>query len=304
VSRTKTIACLAGGGTGPELMAAATRALERVSKLHAVELQDVHLPFAGEAVTRYGHPLPASTRQAYRDVDAILVASPDEPAFEGVKADLELALRVARVRLGGDTDLVLFGAMGEGGDGVALARAFAAGASRRGRIACVGDGIAWQAAVEAERVRWAAMDVEGLTLGEALVRMRERPESLDVIVAPSYLAAGLIDAASHFAGADGAVAQAWLPEAGPGVFAPGSSPAGDDAGFGVADPTEMLLTASLLLGEGLKRRSAARTLERAVGAATKREGAAANGTQTFADAVIELLPETRTDVELFQEVQP
>ena len=52
------------------------------------ELDDVHLPFAGEAVTRSGHPLPPETRNAYRDVDAILVASPHEPAFDGVKADL------------------------------------------------------------------------------------------------------------------------------------------------------------------------------------------------------------------------
>ena len=32
---TKTVACLAGDGVGPELMAAATRALERVAKLRA-----------------------------------------------------------------------------------------------------------------------------------------------------------------------------------------------------------------------------------------------------------------------------
>ena len=36
----KTVACLAGDGVGPELMAAATRALERVSKLHQLELDD------------------------------------------------------------------------------------------------------------------------------------------------------------------------------------------------------------------------------------------------------------------------
>ena len=82
-----TFACLAGDGVGPELMAAATRALDRVAHLHSLELADVHLPFAGEAVTRSGHPLPAETRSAYRDVDAILVSSQHEPAFEGVKAD-------------------------------------------------------------------------------------------------------------------------------------------------------------------------------------------------------------------------
>jgi isocitrate/isopropylmalate dehydrogenase len=66
-----TFACLAGDGVGPELMAAATRALDRVAHLHSLELADVHLPFAGEAMTRSGHPLPPETRNAYREVDAI-----------------------------------------------------------------------------------------------------------------------------------------------------------------------------------------------------------------------------------------
>ena len=43
-------------------------------------------------MTRSGHPLPPATRDGYRRADAILVASPDEPAFDGVKADLALAL--------------------------------------------------------------------------------------------------------------------------------------------------------------------------------------------------------------------
>jgi 3-isopropylmalate dehydrogenase len=93
----KTIACLAGDGVGPELMAAARRALSRVAELHSLQLDDVHLPFGGEAVTRTGHPLPPATRAGYRHVDAILVASPENPALEGVKADLDLAWCVARV---------------------------------------------------------------------------------------------------------------------------------------------------------------------------------------------------------------
>jgi transposase len=54
-----------------------------------------------------------------------------------------------------------------------------------------------------------------------------------------------------------------------------------------------------MLGEGLKRRSASRTLERAVGEASRRP---TNDTKSFTDAVIELLPQSRTDVEHFDEV--
>ena len=136
---TKTVACLAGDGVGPELMAAATRALDRVAKLHSFDLDDRHLPFAGEAVTRSGHPLPASTRAAYRDADAILVASPHEPAFDGVKADLQLSWRVVRVDVGPTKDIVVAGPVDEWANETAVAHAFACAASRRGRIVCVGD---------------------------------------------------------------------------------------------------------------------------------------------------------------------
>jgi isocitrate/isopropylmalate dehydrogenase len=93
-----------------------------------------------------------------------------------------------------------------------------------------------------------------------------------------------------------------LPDRGPGVFAPGSSDSDDVAGFGVVDPMGMLLTASLMLAEGLKRRSASRTLERAVGEVARRSASRTHDTRSFTDAVIELLPQSRTDVEHFDEV--
>ncbi len=299
--RTQTVACLAGDGVGPELMAEATRALSRVSKLHSLQLRDVHLPFAGEAVTRSGHPLPASTRTAYRDADAILVASPHDPALEGVKADLELAWRVSRIHLRSAGDLLVFGAVGAWADETAVERAFGSAASRRGRVTSVGSSAGWTEVVDREHMRWDGMDVEHLTVGETLVRLTDAPTELDVVVTESHLLGAIADAAAHLAGSTAAVAHAWLPQSGPGVFAPGTCDSPEMAGFGVANPTAMLLTASLLLAEGLERRSAARTLERAVGEAERRDPGGRKGTRDFTDAVLDLLPATRTDVEHFAE---
>lgn len=298
---TKTVACLAGDGVGPELMAAATRALERVAKLHHLRLDDRHLPFAGEAVTRSGHPLPADTRAAYREADAILVAVPNEPAFDGVKADLQLTWRAVRVEVGPEEDLIVAGPVDEWASATAIARAFACAASRRGRITCVGTSAPWHSAVEAERAGWDGLTVEEAQLGEVLVRLRDRPHSLDVVVTEAHLVDAIVDAAASFAGSNASVAHAWLPDEGPGVFAPATSEPDEHAGFGVADPKAMLLAASLMLAEGLKRRAASRTLERAVAAASLQPGSRRD-TQSFTDAVIALLPQTRTDVEHFDEV--
>jgi isocitrate/isopropylmalate dehydrogenase len=132
------------------------------------------------------------------------------------------------------------------------------------------------------------------------VRLRENPSSVDVVVTEAHLVDAIVDAAAAFAGSGAAVAHAWLPDEGPGIFAPGKTAPDDVAGFGVVDPTAMLLATSLMLAEGLKRRSASRTLERAVGLAAHESGGAAD-TRAFTDAVIELLPQSRTDVEHFDE---
>jgi 3-isopropylmalate dehydrogenase len=77
----------------------------------------------------------------------------------------------------------------------------------------------------------------------------------------------------------------------------------------VANPSGILLAASLMLGEGLGERAAARTLERAVshalasGARTadlEGSGPAAT-TRDFTDVVLDLMPSARTDVEFHPE---
>src|SRR5581483_10647946 len=74
VSRTATIACLAGAGTAPELMAEAALALQAVARVHGLSVEDVHAPYGAVAVARAGQPFPPSTRSAVLAADAVLVA--------------------------------------------------------------------------------------------------------------------------------------------------------------------------------------------------------------------------------------
>jgi 3-isopropylmalate dehydrogenase len=292
MNRVGTVACLAGDGVGPELMGEATRALAAVGRMHSFRVDDVHLPFGGEAVVRAGHPLPAATRAGYRDVDAILVASPHEPALEGVKADLDLAWRVVRM-----SDVLVCGPADESANELAVGRAFELAASRRGRVTSVGSSFTWRALVERERQRWDGMDVDHHTLGETLLRLRDPRERFDVLVTEAQLVDALADAGAHLAGSTKTVACAWLAAHGPGMFAPAAGDSADVAGMDAADPAATLLAAALMLGEGLGQRAAARTLERAVASVAARPG----DTRAFTDAVISRLNDARTDTELFME---
>src|SRR3954451_2271441 len=97
-------------------MGEASRTLAEVARLHALHIDDVHLPFGGEALTRFGHPLPQSTREGCRASDAVFVSSPDAPAFDGLKADLDTSWRVSRVHNGVRGDLVVVEPVGYGTD--------------------------------------------------------------------------------------------------------------------------------------------------------------------------------------------
>jgi 3-isopropylmalate dehydrogenase len=156
--------------------------------------------------------------------------------------------------------------------------------------------------VRAEAERRVGLHTEELTVGEVLVLLRDAPATFDVLLADAHLGPGLTDAAAHLTDSLATLATAWLSEHGPGVFAPNACDAREVAGLGVANPAGTLLAASLLLGEGLGQRSAARTLERAVAAVIDMDDSGAKGTRSFTDAVIERLPDVRTDTEIFEEV--
>ncbi len=305
-----TVACLAGDGVGPELMAEASRALVEVSQLHGFGLTELHLPFGGEGFVRFGHRLPPVTRNGYRHADAVLVAVPDELALEAVKADLDVCWSITCVPVRPAGDVLVVGALGEYCEVVAISRAFEIACGRRCTVTSVGASDGFRELVEAEAERRPGVAVEHLSLGEALTAAGSTAARFDVVVADTPVHAGFTDALAHLNGSNDRVARGWLPAQGAGVFVPARARDGEAAGHGVVNPTSMLRAASLLLSTGLGRRAAARTLERAVATAVGGRHVTADAvtsgvavtTRDFTDAVIELMPASRTDTELFFEV--
>src|SRR2546425_2277510 len=138
------VACLAGGGIGPELMAEASRAVAEVSRQHSFHVEELHVPFGGEAVARHGHPLPAATRAAYRRADAILVAATREPALDGVKADLDLTWRIMRVHSTPAGDLAVVSPLVDDAAAYAVERGFQLARARRAQGASVAESAVWR----------------------------------------------------------------------------------------------------------------------------------------------------------------
>ena len=299
------IACLAGDGIGPELMAEASRAVAAVSHLHGFAVDEAHVPFGGDAVRRFGHPLPPATRQACREADAVLIAATREPALEGVKAELDLTWRVTRVRLTRAGDVALVSPVAEDAELVAIERAFRLARERRAKVTSVGTGETWFAAVQAATERHEGLIVEHVPVERLLPVLAADPARFDVIVTQEVFAEALSNMAA-FAHEDvRMVASGRMSANGVGLFGPTHGSAPEIAGQGVANPMAMLLAASVMLAEGLGERAAAQTLERGVAGAIEdgvrtpdlvASGAAAT-TRQFMDVLLAGLPSARRDTE-------
>ena len=299
-----TVACLSGDGIGPEVMAEASRVLAEVSSLHGFAVDEVHVPFGGDALRRFGHSLPPATRAAYRNADAVLVAATGEPALEGVMAELDLTWRITRVRLDvGRIEVV--SPLADDARTLAVERAFALARNRRAHVTSVGSTGAWRDQVDHAAARCPGVVVEHAPFESVVPTLLRDPARLDVVVTEAIYAEALSNTAAHAHGGRRMVASGRLSDAGPGIFGPTHGSAPEIAGQGVANPSGILFAVALMLAEGLGERSAAATLEAGVvatlgdgiGTPDMVEAGSGSTTREFTDVLLAALPSTRTDTE-------
>jgi 3-isopropylmalate dehydrogenase len=78
------ITLLPGDGIGPEIMAIARQLLDAVSGRHGFTLSYNEQPMGGAAIDATGEPLPASTLEACRASDAVLLAAIGSPQYDSL----------------------------------------------------------------------------------------------------------------------------------------------------------------------------------------------------------------------------
>ena len=265
----KTVACLTGSGTAPELMAEAMYALDAVARVHGFTFDQVHAPFGGVALARLGQPVPPSTRDAVLGSDAVLVAGAEEPALADVMAELDLRARVTRVRFGEHDDVTFVTSVSEESEEWAVERAFAISETRSMRLACVGDN-GWCELVNTIALDHEHVRVEHVAPRDAMPFAAFNPGRFDVVAVAPQWAEGIVEIAAA-AASHRVAAHALLAEHGPGLFVPSPDGGFALAGHGVVNPSSMLLAAALALEHGLGQHAAADTLAGAVSAALAEE---------------------------------
>jgi 3-isopropylmalate dehydrogenase len=78
------ITLLPGDGIGPEIMAVCRQLLDAVSSRHGFALHYDERPMGGAAIDATGEPLPASTLEACRSSDAVLLAAIGSPQYDSL----------------------------------------------------------------------------------------------------------------------------------------------------------------------------------------------------------------------------
>ena len=101
---TKKILVLPGDGIGPEIVAEATKVLDRLRADFGLDVEIEEGLVGGAAYDAKGHPLPGETLEKARAADAILLGAVGGPQYEQVERDL----RPERGLLGLRSELGLF----------------------------------------------------------------------------------------------------------------------------------------------------------------------------------------------------
>ena len=296
------VACLAGDGIGPEVMAQASRGMRAAGRLHGFALDEQHVPFGADATMRVGHPFPLATRNTALAADAILAATVDQTLLQELEGELDLRAAVMRVRLRGAA-VTFVAPVRSDAWAWTLERAIATARASRGHLTFVGSEEGWAADVTAAG-RDNCLGVTHLSTRSAIRALASSPEVFDVVLSDLPLLVPMAELAWCL---DPRRLLAWgrLAGEGPGIFGPSHGTAVDIAGQGVADPSSMLLAAALMLGEGLGEQGASATLSSAVsyvrGSETLRSVSTVSMSSELTDAVLARLPQSHSNAEFFTE---
>src|SRR4051794_11761848 len=93
------VACLAGDGIGPEVMAEGGRVIDAAGELFGIRVRQVHLPFGGDAIDKHGDPFPPHVRAAVKASDAVLLGAVGGPRWESSRRRPEQGLLELRREL-------------------------------------------------------------------------------------------------------------------------------------------------------------------------------------------------------------
>lgn len=97
---TKNIAIIRGDCVGPEIMEQAIAVLDKVCVVFGHKFNYIDTPMGGEAIDRFGDPLPEETLSACLEADSVLLSAVGGPKWDGVPKEQRPERGLLRLRSG------------------------------------------------------------------------------------------------------------------------------------------------------------------------------------------------------------
>ena len=154
--------------------------------------------------------------------------------------------------------------------------AFEAAGRRRGKVTSVDKANVletsrlWRETVSRVAEGRDGIELEHMLVDNAAMQLVANPRGFDVILTENMFGDILSDESAMLTGSLGMLPSASIGGQGPGLFEPVHGSAPDIAGAGIANPLATILSAAMLLRDGLAREEEAAAIERAVEMALER----------------------------------
>jgi 3-isopropylmalate dehydrogenase len=297
------VACLAGDGIGPEVMAEASRIIDCAAEAFGFRVRQIHLPFGGDAIDKHGDPFPPHVRAAVKAADAVLLGAVGGPRWDAAPRRPEDGLLALRKELdayanlrpvrGRDIDVLVVRELTGGlyfgrkeldetsatdvstytADQVARVARWAFRQARRRRRHVVSVDKAnvlatsrlWRRVVgELHEREFPDVRLTHELVDSFCMNLVVRPGDYDVILAENLFGDIISDITAGLAGGLGLAPSASLGPEPPGIFEPVHGSAPTIAGQSEANPVAMLLSVALMFTHGLGRRDIGRAITSAV----------------------------------------
>ncbi|NLV86031.1 MAG: 3-isopropylmalate dehydrogenase [Clostridiales bacterium] len=97
---TKNIAIIRGDGIGPEIMEQALAVLDAISEKYAISFNYMDAPMGGEAIDRFGDPLPEESLKTCLSSDSVLMSAIGGPKWDEVPKEKRPERGLLRLRAG------------------------------------------------------------------------------------------------------------------------------------------------------------------------------------------------------------
>ena len=285
----KTIAIIKGDGIGPEIVTEAMGILDAVAAKFGHTFTYVDAPMGGNAIDKFGVPLPDSSLATCRNADSVLLGAVGGPKWDDQPAANrpERGLLTLREGMGELIGGVYFGehrteeANGEqkATDIMAYSEheikrvarvAFETARKRRKRVTSIDKANVldtsrlWRKTVTEVAKDYPDVELRHMYVDNAAMQLVRDPSQFDVIVTENLFGDILSDEASQITGSIGMIPSSSMGDGTNGLYEPIHGSAPDIAGQDKANPIGTILAAAMMLRYSFDMAAEADAIERAV----------------------------------------